>query len=112
MLTPKEQAFADMYLADENRNATKAYEGAGFKARGASARVGASKLLTKPNVAHYVKSVLEKHSKDLGIDQKYVLSTIKETVDRCRQAKPVLDKQGKPIMTVTWPQPSYLMQPT
>jgi phage terminase small subunit len=48
-LTPKEARFVQQYLL--HLNATDAYQAAGFKATGHSARVQASKLLQKPRVA-------------------------------------------------------------
>jgi len=98
-MTPKQKRFADEYLID--LNATAAYKRAGYIATGNGAEVNASKLLSNTKVAHYVKLALDKRSDELGIDQKYVLSTIKETVDRCRQAKPVLNKQGEPVFVET-----------
>lgn len=98
-MTPKQKRFADEYLID--LNATAAYKRAGYKGTGNSAESMASQLLSNIKVAHYVKSELDKRSEELGIDQKYVLSTIKETVDRCRQARPVLNKQGEPLLVET-----------
>lgn len=98
-LTPKQQRFVDEYLID--LNATAAYKRAGYKGQGNVAESMASQLLSNIKVAHYVKLALDKRADDYGIDQKYVLTTIKETVDRCRQARPVLDKQGKPVMVET-----------
>ena len=98
-MNPKQKRFADEYLID--LNATAAYKRAGYNSKGQAAEANAARLISKDKVAHYVKSELAKRSEDLGIDQKYVLTVIKETVDRCRQARPVLDKKGNPIMVET-----------
>lgn len=98
-MNPKQKRFADEYLID--LNATAAYKRAGYNGKGNAAEAAASRLLSNVKVAHYVKLALDKRSEDLGIDQKYVLTAIKETIDRCRQAKPVIDKQGKPVMVET-----------
>lgn len=47
-LTEKQRQFVEGYLA--HGNALKAYEDAGYKCRGASARVEASRTLTKPYI--------------------------------------------------------------
>lgn len=97
-LTPKQQRFADEYLID--LNATAAYKRAGYSADGNSAEVNACRLLSNAKVAEYVQVAMDKRSADLGIDAKYVLNTIFETVERCKQARPVLDRKGDPVMVV------------
>lgn len=94
-LTAKQQRFADEYLID--LNATAAYKRAGYVGKGNTAEVCASQLLSNPKVAEYIQAAMDKRSNDLGIDAKYVLSTIKETVDRCRQAHPVLNRKGEQV---------------
>ncbi len=91
-LTPKQQRFVAEYLID--LNATAAYKRAGYKGTGNSAEVTASQLLSNPKVAKVVKTALDKRSEDLDIDAKYVLTTIRDTIDRCSQAVPVRDKEG------------------
>lgn len=58
-LSPKERRFVDAYLGSANGVGSKAAIAAGY-AKG-SARVTASQLLTKPNVA---KAVLERQAKE------------------------------------------------
>jgi phage terminase small subunit len=94
-LTAKQKRFADEYLID--LNATAAYKRAGYKGQGNSAEVTASRLLSNHKVAKYVQEAMDKRSNDLGIDAKYVLTTIKETIDRCRQVHPVLDRKGEQV---------------
>ncbi|MBK7687121.1 MAG: terminase small subunit [Rhodocyclaceae bacterium] len=98
-LTPKQERFVAEYLID--LNATAAYKRAGYAGKGKSAEASASEILGNLKVAAAVKAAIEKRSSDLGIDASYVLSTIKETIDRCRQVHPVLDKKGDPVMVVT-----------
>ncbi len=95
-LTAKQRRFADEYLID--LNATAAYKRAGYVGKGNTAEVCASQLLSNPKVAEYVRAAMDKRSDDLGIDARYVLTTIKDTIERCSQAKPVFDKSGKPVM--------------
>lgn len=87
-LTVKQQRFVAEYLID--LNATAAYKRAGYTATGNAAEVTASKLLSNAKVAEAVKLAMDKRSNDLGIDAKYVLTTIKATIERCSQAEPVM----------------------
>lgn len=91
-LTAKQQRFVAEYLID--LNATAAYKRAGYTATGNAAEVTASQLLSNPKVAEAVKAAMDKRSDDLGIDARYVLMTIKDTIERCSQAVPVRDKEG------------------
>lgn len=92
-LTAKQQRFVAEYLID--LNATAAYKRAGYKGQGNTAEVTASQLLSNPKVAEAVKTAMDKRSDDLGIDARYVLTTIKDTIERCAQAVPVRDKDGE-----------------
>jgi phage terminase small subunit len=94
-LTPKQERFVAEYLID--LNATAAYKRAGYDAKGKSAEVNASRLLSNDKVAQAVKSAIDKRSDDLGIDAKYVLTTIRNTIERCSQAVDVRDKDGESI---------------
>lgn len=91
-LTPKQKRFAEEYLID--LNATAAYKRAGYSANGTTAEVNASRLLGNAKVAQYVQSAMDKRSEDLGIDAKYVLTTIRNTIERCSQAEQVTEKDG------------------
>jgi len=65
--------FCELLVADKSENATNAYKKAGYKARGASARVNASKLLTKPNIKAYIQHLRDERSKRTNIDADKVL---------------------------------------
>jgi phage terminase small subunit len=80
-LTPKQKRFVDEYLLD--LNATAAYKRAGYSGNGNVAEVNAHKLLRNGKVAKFVQSAMDKRSEDLGIDAKYVLTTIKTTIEAC-----------------------------
>ncbi len=97
-LTAKQQRFADEYLID--LNATAAYKRAGYTGTGNTAESMASQLLSNIKVAEYIQAAMDKRADDLGIDARYVLSTIKETIDRCRQVHPVLDRKGEQVYVV------------
>lgn len=94
-LTDRQKRFVDEYLID--LNATAAYKRAGYAGKGKSAENAASRLLGNVGVAKSIKSAMDKRSNDLGIDAKYVLTTIKETINRCRQVHPVLDRKGEQV---------------
>lgn len=93
-LTPKQAAFVAEYLVD--LNATQAAIRAGYSRR--TAKSQGQRLLTNVDVADAIKAGKEKRAERVELTQDYVLSTIMETVDRCRQAVPVTDKLGNPIM--------------
>lgn len=91
-LSAKHKLFADEYLID--LNATAAYKRAGYGGKGKSAENAASRLLGNVGVSKYINDAMEKRSQDLGIDAKYVLTTIKATIERCQQAEPVMIRDG------------------
>lgn len=93
-LTPKQQMFVAEYLKD--LNATQAAIRAGYSKKTAD-EIG-RQLLGKTWVAAAVQKAMDERVKRTGIDADYVLNTIQETVERCRQAKPVYDKLGHPLM--------------
>lgn len=92
-LNVRQQRFVAEYLID--LNATAAYKRAGYAAKGNAAEVSACQLLSNPKVAKAVEDAMDKRSNDLGIDAKYVLTTIKATIERCAQAEPVM-RDGAP----------------
>lgn len=96
-LTPKQQRFVEEYLID--LNATQAAIRAGYSER--TAEQQGSRLLSNVKVAKTINDALVSRSKRTEITADYVLSTILETVERCKQAAPVLDKTGKQVMVET-----------
>jgi len=92
-LTDKQRRFVEEYLID--LNATQAAIRAGYSPD--SARLIGCENLTKPNIASAVSGAMQKRSEAVQIDSYYVLSTIKETVERCKQAHPVLDRKGEQV---------------
>ena len=98
-LTAKQQRFVDEYLID--LNATAAYKRAGYTAEGNSAEAAASRLLSNVKVAEAIQKAMDARSKKVGVDAEYVLTTIIETIERCKQAAPVLDRKGEPVFVTT-----------
>lgn len=88
-LTLKQKKFTAEYL--KSGNATQAAKKAGYSKKTA-AKIG-SENLQKPDIKEEIGSAAEK----LGIDAQYVLESIKDTMERCKQAKPVLDKKGNQV---------------
>lgn len=92
-MVPKVRAFINEYLKDFN--GTKAAIRAGYSPK--SAHVKACTLLKDPKVKVEIEAFHEKQKESLkesGITRDYVLSIIKQTVERCIQAVPVKDKDG------------------
>lgn len=96
-LTPKQELFVQEYLKD--LNATQAAIRAGYSEN--TARAIGQENLTKPAVKAAVDAAMEKRVERIQVDQDYVLRVITETIERCMQATPVLDKQGFPILVET-----------
>ncbi len=96
-MTPKQQRFVHEYLID--LNATQAATRAGYSAKTANEQ--GSRLLANVSVKAAVQAAMEARSERTGITQDYVLGTIKETIERCSQATPVLDRKGEPVYVET-----------
>lgn len=75
------------YLID--LNGTQAAIRTGYAAKNAD--VMASKLLAKPDVKALVKEKLEAREQKTIITAEYVLSNLKEVVERCMQRSPVME---------------------
>lgn len=91
-ISKKHLMFANEYLKD--LNATAAYKRAGYTAKGNAAEVNAARLLRHAQVAKIVQAAMDARSKRTKIDADYVLTGIKNTIERCAQEVPVLDKDG------------------
>lgn len=96
-LTRKQRVFAKEYLV--SMNATMAAKKAGYSKKTAGS-IG-HEVLKKPEVKEYIQKEVENIVEKLGIDEEYILGTIKDTIERCKQAKPVLDRFGKPVLVET-----------
>lgn len=96
-LTAKQQRFVEEYLVD--LNATQAATRAGFSAR--TAEQQGFQLLKKTLVAAAIQKEMDKRSERTEISADYVLRTITETIERCKQARAVLDRKGEPVLVET-----------
>lgn len=91
-LTRKQQRFVDEYLID--LNATQAAIRAGYAPKRADAM--GYENLRKPDIAAAIQASMAMRAQRTEITQDYVLKTIRDTVERCAQAEPVLDRDGCP----------------
>ena len=88
-LTPKQMLFVKEYLID--LNATQAAIRAGYSEK--TAAVIAAENLIKPNIAEAIQTGMNERIKRTEVTADYVLNTIVDTVERCRQAVPVYEKR-------------------
>ena len=91
-LTAKQRAF--ILASPRTMNAAQACRDAGYIGKNLG-DVG-SRLLKNPQIQAGLSADLEERKARLKFDADYVLTTIRETVERCRQAEPVRDKDGEP----------------
>ncbi|HVA57287.1 MAG TPA: terminase small subunit [Gemmatimonadaceae bacterium] len=90
-LTAKQGRFVDEYLID--LNATQAAIRAGYSER--TARFIGAENLTKPNIAAAIAARTAEVCERLGLTKEWVLTRLKENVERAMQAEPVKDSKGK-----------------
>lgn len=91
-LTGKQQLFIDEYLID--LNATQAAIRAGYSEKTAGSM--GDENLKKPEIAKAIQEAMNKRAKRTEVNADYVLRTIVDTIERCKQAEPVLDREGSP----------------
>lgn len=96
-LTRKQRAFCDEYLID--KNGAQAAIRAGYSEK--TAKAIASENLTKPNVKAFLDEKLSEQSKRTEITADWVLESLKEVVERCMQAEPVMEKDSEGNMVPT-----------
>lgn len=89
-LTAKQDLFVKEYLVD--LNATQAAIRAGYSEKTA-AQIG-DENLRKPQIARAVQEAMNKRAERTQVDADYVLRTIVDTIERCKQAEPVRDREG------------------
>ena len=83
--THKQQCFVEEYLID--LNATQVAIRAGYSEKTANEQ--GSRLLANVSVAAAIEEAMAERSERTKVTQDYVLETIVETVERCKQASPV-----------------------
>jgi phage terminase small subunit len=80
-LTGKQKLFVNEYLVD--LNATQAAMRAGYSEK--TARSQGQRLLTKADVQALTSQCIDSQIERTEIDADYVLKTIRETVERCKE---------------------------
>ena len=91
-LRPKWQAFVLEYMAD--LNASAAAERCGYSK--SNAGTISVQLMARPQIKSAVSACHALRAKRSEITADYVLEVIRDTVERCRQAEPVKDREGNP----------------
>lgn len=91
----RHERFAQALASGETADA--AYEIAGFKPN----RGNAATLKAKQSVQDRVAEILVAAADRVEVTQSYVISSIVDTMERCKQAVPVLDRKGEPILVET-----------
>jgi phage terminase small subunit len=92
-LTNKQRRFVSEYLVD--LNATQAATRAGYSAKTANEQ--GARLLANVSVQAAIQGAMKSREQRTEITQDYVLTTIRETIERCRQVHPVLDRKGEQV---------------
>lgn len=92
-LTPKQARFVEEYLVD--LNATAAAIRAGYSCKRAS-EIG-WQLLQKTTVQQAIQTAQTARSERTEITADYVLTNLKEIVERCMQRAPVVNRKGKQV---------------
>jgi len=96
-LSTKYQLFVDGIV--EHGNITRAAKDAGYSER--SAHVQGSRLMKHVKIRAYLAQINEISSAKAGVTQQYVITNLKEMVDRCMQHARVLDKKGNQVYIET-----------
>jgi phage terminase small subunit len=93
----KQAAFAREYIVD--LNATQAAIRAGYSEKTAYSH--GQRLLKHVEVAAAIQTAMDDRAKRVEVSADYVLESIVSTMERCKQAEPVMDRKGDPVMVET-----------
>jgi phage terminase small subunit len=93
-LNDRQKLFVKEYLKD--LNATQAAIRAGYSKDTAHSQ--GPRLLENVEIKEAVEKSMQKRAEKVEVSADYVLKTIKDTIERCSQAVPVLDKKGLPVL--------------
>lgn len=96
-LNAKQARFVEEYLID--LNATQAAIRAGYSEK--TAKQQGSRLLTNVAIQAAISDRQTARSERVQMTQDYVLSSIMEVMERSKQAVPVIDRKGDPVMVET-----------
>ena len=96
-MTPKHKRFVSEYLVD--LNATQAAVRAGYSKKTAYS-IGQENL-SKPEIAKAITAAMTKRSERTEVTQDYVITSIMETMERCKQAEAVKYQNGDQVFVDT-----------
>lgn len=101
-LTPRQERFCQEYFL--HLNGTLAAMDAGYSPD--SARAIASQHLTKLNIQKRLEGLAAERATRTAISQDYVIYNLREILERCMEARPVRNRQGKQVyVSVPSPDP-------
>lgn len=93
-LTARQQRFVEEYLKDPT-NAGMAAQRAGYSEK--TCYEQGYQLLRHPAVSARIQEAMDQRAERAQVDADFVLNTILETINRCRQAEPVRDRAGNRV---------------
>lgn len=96
-LTQRQRRFVDEYLID--LNGTQAAIRSGYSQKTANEQ--STRLLANVHIQQYLAARMKAREERTEITQDYVLTTIRDTIERCKQASPVTYKNGDPVLVAT-----------
>jgi len=96
--TPKQQAFIEQYLVDDN--ATQAAIRSGYS-KSSAYQLG-HKLLQKPHIRDVITAAKEERRLHNQVHEDFILSRLVENVERAMESQPILDRAGNETGTYTW----------
>lgn len=97
-MNAKQQRFVEEYLVDSN--ATQAAIRAGYS-RHSAGSLG-KQLLENPPILKAIAAARAKLTERVEVTQEFVVAKLVENLNRCMQAVPVLDKEGKETGEWKW----------
>lgn len=97
-LTEKQAAFVQEYIVDFN--GTQAVIRAGYSPKGAHVR--AAELLRNRKVQAALQEAIKARAERTKVDADYVVTRLRDNVERAMQAEPVYDREGNPTGEYTY----------
>lgn len=95
-LTDKQQACADLYLADPDRIKFRAYRMAYPSCKSdKTAASNFTKLLKNTEFSNYIEKRMAEIGKELDITQESLIKDLETIKERCMQVEPVLNNKGE-----------------
>ncbi len=93
-LTEKQKLFCREYIID--LNASQAAVRAGYSKK--CAKEQGYRLLTYAHIQEELSELSKSRESRLEVSADYVIQTIVDTIQRCAQGEPMLDRKGSPVI--------------